>query len=97
VAEIAEHRDPKGLYRKAIAGEIKNFTGVDDPYEPPEDPELMLDTMVESPEESLQRVLDTLNELKLIGDATVMVEGPQEHSGFTDLRHAQPPPVEGDG
>ena len=40
--EIAEHRDPKGLYKKALAGEIKNFTGVDDPYEPPENPELTL-------------------------------------------------------
>ena len=86
VQEIAEHRDPKGLYKKALAGEITNFTGVDDPYEPPEDPELKLDTMVESPQESLQRVLDRLQDLGLIEDATLRVEGPQEHSGFTDLR-----------
>ena len=45
--ELAQNRDPKGLYKKALAGEIKGFTGVDDPYEVPEDPELVLDTMVE--------------------------------------------------
>ena len=42
--EICEKRDPKGLYKKARAGEIKNFTGIDDPYEPPQSPELTLDT-----------------------------------------------------
>ena len=55
VEEIAAHRDPRGLYRKAMAGEITNFTGVDDPYEPPENPELVVDTMVQTPEESLQQ------------------------------------------
>ena len=86
VQEIADHSDPKGLYKKAIAGEIKNFTGVDDPYEPPLEPELMLDTMVESPEESLQRLLDTLHRLGHIDDPTPLVAGPKQHSGFTDLR-----------
>ena len=38
--ELAQNRDPKGLYKKALAGEIKGFTGVDDPYEVPEHPEL---------------------------------------------------------
>ena len=47
--ELSQNRDPKGLYKKALAGEIKGFTGVDDPYEVPEHPELVLDTMVESP------------------------------------------------
>jgi adenylyl-sulfate kinase len=89
VQEIADHRDPKGLYRKALAGEIKNFTGVDDPYEAPENPELVLDTMVESPVQSLQRVLDRLRELGHIDDPSMLVEGPQEHSGFTDLRLTQ--------
>jgi adenylylsulfate kinase len=41
--EVCERRDPKGLYRKARAGEIKNFTGISDPYEPPLSPELRLD------------------------------------------------------
>ena len=42
--EVCEKRDPKGLYKKARAGEIKGFTGVDDPYEPPISPELTLDS-----------------------------------------------------
>ena len=41
--EVCEARDPKGLYKKARAGEIKGFTGLDDPYEPPENPEIVLD------------------------------------------------------
>jgi adenylyl-sulfate kinase len=88
VDEIAEHRDPKGLYKKAIAGEIKDFTGVDPnaPYEAPEDPELVVDTLNQTPEESLQSVLDKLKELGYIDDATVKVEGPKQHSGLTDLR-----------
>jgi len=86
VEEIAAHRDPKGLYRKALAGEITNFTGVDDPYEPPENPELVVDTMVQTPEESLQHVLDTLQELGYIQHARKLVEGPKAHSGLTDLR-----------
>ncbi|MEA2555071.1 MAG: adenylylsulfate kinase, partial [Actinomycetota bacterium] len=49
VEELAQNRDPKGLYKKALAGEITGFTGVDDPYEVPENPELVLDTMTESP------------------------------------------------
>jgi bifunctional enzyme CysN/CysC len=47
---VAEERDVKGLYAKARAGELRNFTGIDSPYEPPESPEVVLDTMAESPE-----------------------------------------------
>jgi adenylyl-sulfate kinase len=86
VDEIAEHRDPKGLYKKALAGEITNFTGVDDPYEAPENPELVLDTMVEEPIESLQKVLGKLKELGYLEDASILVEGERRHSGLTDLR-----------
>lgn len=84
--ELAANRDPKGLYKKAMAGEIKGFTGVDDPYEVPEDPELVLDTMVESPQESLQRVLTKLRDLGYIDDDSVLIEGDRVHSGLTDLR-----------
>ncbi len=84
--ELAQNRDPKGLYKKAIAGEITGFTGVDDPYEPPVDPELVLDTMVEEPIDSLRRVLERLAELGYLQDATIMVEGERLHSGLTDLR-----------
>jgi adenylyl-sulfate kinase len=86
VEEIAAHRDPKGLYKKALAGEITGFTGVDDPYEAPEHAELLVDTLQETPEESLANVLSTLERLGYIEDATPRVEGDRVHSGFTDLR-----------
>jgi adenylylsulfate kinase len=86
VEEIAANRDPKGLYRKALAGEITGFTGVDDPYEVPENPELVLDTLVETPEESLRKVLAKLRELGYIEDDAVLVRGERVHSGLTDLR-----------
>ena len=55
-------RDVKGLYKKALAGEIQNFTGVNDPYEPPLNPEVVARTDRESPEESAARVLGALEE-----------------------------------
>ena len=54
---VCETRDPKGLYRKARRGEIKGFTGVDDPFEAPESPELALDTSKLAPEDSIMRIL----------------------------------------
>ncbi|MEH6551548.1 MAG: adenylyl-sulfate kinase [Pseudomonadales bacterium] len=61
---VAEERDPKGLYKKARAGEIKNFTGIDDPYEAPDKPEIVLN----SHEMTLEQEVDTLlNELKKRG------------------------------
>ena len=86
VDEIAANRDPKGLYKKALAGEITGFTGVDDPYEVPENPEITVDTLSQSPEESLQHVLTRLHELGRIDDDTVHVTGDRVHSGLTDLR-----------
>ena len=88
IEELAENRDPKGLYKKALAGEIKDFTGVDPsaPYEAPENPELVLDTMVEEPLDSLQNVLNELSELGYIEDPKLLVEGDRLHSGLTDLR-----------
>jgi adenylylsulfate kinase len=53
-----ERRDVKGLYARARRGEIKNFTGIDDPYEPPDNPELTLDTRALSVEECVARVLE---------------------------------------
>jgi adenylylsulfate kinase len=55
--EVCAERDVKGLYEKAFKGEIKEFTGVSDPYEPPEDPELVIDTERQTPEESAQQIL----------------------------------------
>jgi adenylyl-sulfate kinase len=63
-------RDPKGLYAKALAGEIQGFTGVHDPYEPPEHPEVVVDTAAESREESLQKILAKLEALGLVPPAT---------------------------
>jgi adenylylsulfate kinase len=88
IEELAEHRDPKGLYKKALAGEITGFTGVDDPYEVPEEPELVVDTMTETPEESLQHVLTTLVKLGYIESDDVLIQGDRMHSGLTDLRVA---------
>ena len=59
-------RDAKGLYKKALRGEIANFTGVSDPYEPPLNPELVIDTSTETPQESATRVWNKLKELGLI-------------------------------
>ncbi|MGB0211526.1 adenylyl-sulfate kinase [Algiphilus sp.] len=56
----AEERDPKGLYKKARAGEIKNFTGIDDPYEAPEKPEIHLHTDEQSLEDEVATILDAL-------------------------------------
>lgn len=64
--EVCMERDVKGMYEKALAGKIKNFTGVDDPYEEPENPELILDTDKESVDECAQRVLEKLGELGYI-------------------------------
>ncbi|MDQ2981329.1 MAG: adenylyl-sulfate kinase [Actinomycetota bacterium] len=64
--EECARRDVKGLYEKAFRGEIKEFTGVSDPYEPPSDPELRIDTESESPEASAERVLAKLAELGLV-------------------------------
>ncbi len=55
--EDAEQRDPKGLYKKARRGELKNFTGIDSPYEPPENAEITLDTAAATAEQSAERIL----------------------------------------
>ena len=64
--EAAEERDPKGLYKKARAGEIKNFTGIDDPYEAPEAPEVHLHTDQQSLEEEVEHLLGLLEKQGLI-------------------------------
>jgi bifunctional enzyme CysN/CysC len=57
---VAEQRDPKGLYRKARAGALKNFTGIDSPYEPPENPELTIDTTKVTAEEAAELIVERL-------------------------------------
>jgi bifunctional enzyme CysN/CysC len=65
--EVAEQRDVKGLYRKARRGELTNFTGIDSPYEAPENPELCVNTVARTADESADLVIARLRELGLIG------------------------------
>jgi bifunctional enzyme CysN/CysC len=62
----AEKRDPKGLYKKARRGELKNFTGIDSPYEPPEHAEIHLRTALFSPEEAAEQILNTLRDAGML-------------------------------
>jgi len=64
--EVAEARDPKGLYAKARAGEIKGFTGIDQPYEEPERPEMVVDTSTTTVEEAAGAVVTRLREVGLV-------------------------------
>ena len=64
--EECARRDVNGLYKKAFAGEIKGFTGVDDPYEPPESPEVVVETEGKTPEQSAEVVIAKLEELGLL-------------------------------
>jgi len=64
--DVLIERDAKGLYKKALAGEIEHFTGISDPYEPPEKPELTIHSSLETPEQSVERVWHTLKSLGLI-------------------------------
>jgi bifunctional enzyme CysN/CysC len=64
---VAEERDPKGLYKKARRGDLKNFTGIDSPYERPENPELTIDTTADSPEQAAERVVAYLEQRGIVG------------------------------
>ncbi len=81
--DVLTERDPKGLYKRALAGEIKNFTGVDDPYEAPEDPEVLLRTDKMSPQECINEIISVLRKKGLL---SVPMSGPT----------ALPPPFGGE-
>jgi adenylylsulfate kinase len=69
--EVCEERDPKGLYKKARAGEIKGFTGIDDPYEAPDKPEMVIDTSKMSPQEAtvaICEMLEKAGKIKALAD-----------------------------
>jgi bifunctional enzyme CysN/CysC len=66
---VAEARDVKGLYAKARRGELKNFTGIDSPYEPPEKPEIYIDTTHTGSEESATAIVDELRKAGMLGPA----------------------------
>jgi bifunctional enzyme CysN/CysC len=64
--EVCKQRDPKGLYARALEGKIKNFTGIDSPYEPPEHPEIVVDTSKGSAEDVAARIVAALRESQII-------------------------------
>jgi bifunctional enzyme CysN/CysC len=64
---VAEKRDPKGLYQKARRGELVNFTGIDSPYEPPEAPEIRIDTTALSADEAADLIIHRLDEMGMLG------------------------------
>ncbi len=76
--EVCQQRDVKGMYKKALAEEIKNFTGVDDPYEPPLVPELIIETDKETPEQCAARILAKLEQLGLVEPAHEPAYTPEE-------------------
>jgi bifunctional enzyme CysN/CysC len=63
---VAEQRDPKGLYKKARRGELKNFTGIDSPYEKPEAPELTIRTLDTSPERAAETIVEFMQSRGLL-------------------------------
>lgn len=71
--DVCQQRDVKGLYKLVAEGKIKNFTGIDDPYEEPEQPDLVIESATETPAESVRRILAHLVELGYV-DATVLAE-----------------------
>jgi adenylylsulfate kinase len=64
--ETCEARDPKGLYKKARAGELKNFTGIDDPYESPEKAEIIIDATGTSPQQATQMLVEHLQKMRIV-------------------------------
>jgi adenylyl-sulfate kinase len=76
--EVCIERDVKGMYKKALAGEIKNFTGIDDPYEPPLNPELVIETEKETPEISTARILAKLEAMSLLDSPKMPVYSNKE-------------------
>ncbi len=63
---VAEDRDPKGLYKKARRGELKNFTGIDSAYEAPENPEIHIDTTQQTPEQAAEMIVAMLIERAML-------------------------------
>jgi sulfate adenylyltransferase len=79
--EVCEQRDVKGMYAKARRGEIKGFTGIDDPYELPDNPEITLDTVGHSPEENARLILDYLIRKGFVQDESEILEQAVSRNG----------------
>jgi len=80
--ETLKARDPKGMYDKALRGEIKNFTGVSDPYEPPESAEVVCDTSAEEIEASAARIIAKLEEMGYLPAPEAEVYTPEEEESI---------------
>jgi adenylyl-sulfate kinase len=78
--EVCIRRDVKGMYKKALAGELKHFTGIDDPYEPPLNPELVIQTDKETPGASSGRILAGLEQMGLIERTSDITYSSEEES-----------------
>lgn len=76
--DVLIERDTKGLYKKALSGEIENFTGISDPYEPPKKPELVLKTDSEPPTDSAQKVIETLIDRGIVDPERLVPPGEEE-------------------
>lgn len=76
--EVCMQRDVKGMFKKALAGEIKNFTGINDPYEPPLNPELVIETGKETPSQSAACIIAKLREMDLLDSPEVPAYTPEE-------------------
>jgi adenylyl-sulfate kinase len=76
--DVLVERDVKGLYKKALAGEIAHFTGVSDPYEEPENAEVIVETNAETPEQSAERILRKLEELGYLAPAAAASDDEDE-------------------
>jgi adenylylsulfate kinase len=71
-------RDPKGNYKKALAGQIKNYTGIDDPYEEPKNPEVVVETDKQTPEACADKVLDKLTKLHYLDKKEAEISSEEE-------------------
>jgi sulfate adenylyltransferase len=74
--EVCESRDTKGMYARARRGEITGFTGIDDPYEPPLEPEIVLNTVSHSPYENAARIIELLQQHGFLESPTIAVPLP---------------------
>lgn len=81
IDELAR-RDPKGLYKKALSGEIKNFTGVSDPYEAPENPEIICNTETEDLRQSLDKIIRSLELMSFVPAAEDADTSPEEEEAI---------------
>jgi sulfate adenylyltransferase len=87
--EVCEQRDVKGMYARARRGEIKDFTGIDDPYEPPEHPEITVDTLMRTPENNARQILQYLMSDGFVRDDSASLAVSHNGNGADELEFAE--------